>query len=121
MVSSDGKYDGPSDIARDMIEKQFKVGKSVQWGVLQAEVKEEDVPDDNTRAVLREVASRDLVNIDDTERNRRTLVGKVSGVLAAMSFAASWYCGLALVPRTAAIYLPLSFSLGFLESGKEGL
>tara|TARA_A100001035_G_C27717658_1_gene470308 strand:+ start:421 stop:882 length:462 start_codon:yes stop_codon:yes gene_type:complete len=115
------EIEGPSDVAREVIEKQFKVGKSVQWGVLQAEVEESEVPDDSTRAALREVASRDLVNIDDKERARRTLVGKASGVLAVLSFIGSIKFGLDIIPRTVAIYLPLSFSLGFLESGKQGL
>ena len=46
----------PSDVAKAIIEKQFKVGRSVQWGVLQADVDEAKVPDDNTRAALREIA-----------------------------------------------------------------
>ena len=118
MVTTDT---GPSEVAKEIIEKQFKVGKSVQWGVLQAEVDEAEVPDDNTRAALREVASRDLVNIDDKERARRTMVGKASGVLTVFSFVASLYYNLDIIPRTVAIYLPLSFSLGFIESGKQGL
>ena len=118
MVSSDT---GPSDVAKEIIEKQFKVGKSVQWGVLQADVDEAKVPDDNTRATLRDVASRELVNIDDKERARRTLVGKASGLLTVLSFAASLHYHLDIIPRTIAIYLPLSLSLGFLESGKQGL
>lgn len=110
-----------SDVAREVIEKQFKIGKKIQWGVLQADVEEEDIPDDQTRAALREVATRELVNIDDDERARRTLVGKVSGVIAAASYFGALYLGLDFVPRTAITYFPLALSIGFLESGKQGL
>ena len=110
-----------SDVAREIIEKQFKIGKRVQWGVFQGDVKEEDVPDAGTRAALREIAARELVNIDDEERARRTTVGKVGGVVAAVSYFAAVYLGLDIVPRTALTYFPLALSLGFLESGKQGL
>ena len=110
-----------SDVAREVIEKQFKIGKKIQFGVLQADVNAEDIPDDQTRAALREVATRELVNIDDEERARRTLVGKVSGAIAAVSYFGALYLGLDFVPRTAVTYFPLALSLGFLESGKQGL
>lgn len=110
-----------SDVAREIIEKQFKIGKRVQWGVFQGDVKEQDVPDAGTRAALREIAARELVNIDDEERARRTTVGKVGGVVAAVSYFAAVYLGLDIVPRTALTYFPLALSLGFLQSGKQGL
>ena len=109
------------DVAREIIEKQFKIGKRIEWGIFQADVSEDDIPDANTRTALREIASRDLVNIDDMERARRTTVGKVSGMVAALSYFGALYFGFDIFLRTAITYFPLALSLGFLESGKQGL
>ena len=110
-----------SDVAKEVIEKQFKIGKSIKWGVLQEDVKNEDIPDESTRSMLRKVAEKDLVNIDSSERSRRTLVGKVSGAIAVVSYIGSLYFGLETLPRAAITYLPVALSVGFLESGKQGL
>jgi hypothetical protein len=120
-TADENKIDSVSDVARAAIETQFKVGKSVQWGVLQADVASEEIPDDATRKARREQASNDLVNIDVEERARRTLVGKVSGALAAVSYLTSLYFSLELIPRALITYFPLAISVGFLESGKQGL
>ena len=73
------------------------------------------------RKAKRELATRQLINIDDTERNRRKLIGQATAVLTTVIYGATFYFHSGIVARAASIYLPLAFSVGFYESGKKGL
>ena len=106
---------------KEVIESQFKVGKSVVFGVFQQEPDLGKAGDEKERKAKRELATRQLVNIDDTERNRRKLIGQATAVLTTVIYGATFYFHSGIVARAASIYLPLAFSVGFYESGKKGL
>ena len=118
LMSSSQTPDFPQGEA---IEKIFKVGKSIQYGVLQADVDPSNVPSEEEQAVRKEAATRDLVNIDDKERGRRKLLGTVGSGVAAIAYAATFVFHLSLVPRILSIYFPIAFSVGFLTSSEKGL
>lgn len=106
---------------REMMQAQFKEGKSIVWGVFQKEIDPASIPDSKTQAERVAKASKDLVNIDDEERARRKVAG-----LAGLAVTVTIYCGMLYfkIPflfRAMGLYLPLSLSAGFLKSSEAGL
>jgi hypothetical protein len=104
------------------IDSQFKLGKSIQWGVLQKDVEDSAIPSEKERKERRATAAKELVNIDDKERTRRKTAG-----LVGTAFSTVLYSGLLLAGKTSfftlasVMYIPVAFSLGFFESGRKGL
>lgn len=121
--SEDGPIPSPEvrEKMKEVIETQFKVGKSVVFGVFQQEPDLDKAGTEKERKAKRDLAAQKLVNIDDTERNRRKLIGQATAVLTSVIYGATFYFHAGIVARAASIYLPLAFSVGFYESGKKGL
>lgn len=100
------------------------VGSRVKWGLFKEAIPEEEVdgsPEaERAREALREAAARDLVNIDEAERERRGLAGAAFAAGAALLAGAllwtqaAWYLRLGIFPVVALAY-------GFLLSAEEGL
>ena len=72
---------------REVITTMFKEGKSIQYGVLQADVDPSKIPSDKERKERINKATKDLVNIDDAERGRRKTIGYVGTVLSSVVYA----------------------------------
>ena len=72
---------------REVITTMFKEGKSIQYGVLQADVDPATIPSDKERKERINKATKDLVNIDDAERGRRKTIGYVGTVLSSVVYA----------------------------------
>lgn len=97
-------------------------GSSVQWGVLKVATLEVDQSPEAQarRAALREKAARDLVNIDDEERERRRVASYfvAGGAILLAAFLlwsnAPWY-------SRGAIFPVVALAWGFNLSAKEGL
>jgi len=106
---------------REVISTMFKEGKSIQYGVLQADVDPSSIPSDKERKERIAKATQDLVNIDDSERGRRKLIGIFGTALSSAVYAGTLYFHVGVVPRLAALYLPVAFSIGFLQSANKGL
>lgn len=106
---------------KEVMQKQFKVGKKIVFGVFQQDVDLNNVPSAAEQARLAEKAAKSLVNIDDAERGRRRSVGLVAGGVAAAVYAAMLSFHVAVIPRFIGLYLPLAVSAGFLKSSQEGL
>lgn len=99
----------------------FKEGKSIQYGVLQSDVNPSTIPSDKERKERVAKATKDLVNIDDLERGRRKTIGLVGSALSSAVYAGMIYFQVGLIPRLAGLYLPVAFSIGFLQSANKGL
>ena len=72
---------------REVISTMFKEGKSIQYGVLQADVDPSSIPSDKERKERIAKATQDLVNIDDSERGRRKLIGIFGTALSSAVYA----------------------------------
>jgi len=106
---------------RAAIEQTFKIGKSVQWGVLQADVDASKAPTQQEQKRRMDEAAAALTNIDAEERNRRKIAGLAGAAVACVVYGVTIYLQTGFVARAASIYLPVAFSAGFLTSSKEGL
>jgi len=106
---------------KEAIEKTFKVGKSIQWGVLQADVDPANIPSEEEQKKRIAVASTELINIDADERGRRRTAGLAGAFVASIVYGATIYFHTPFLYRAAAIYLPVAFSAGFLQSAQSGL
>lgn len=106
---------------KSVMEKQFKVGKSIAWGVLQKDVDASSIPDAETQAELRAKATSSLTNIDLTERGRRRLVGIVAATGSAAIYTGMLVFKTTFIFRLLGLYLPISIAAGFLKSADEGL
>jgi len=97
-------------------------GSSVKWGVLKEKTPRVDQTPEaqQRRAELRAQAARDLVNIDEEERERRRVASYAFAAFAAILAVfllwsnAPWYSRGALLPVVA-------FAWGYNLSAKEGL
>ena len=72
---------------REVISTMFKEGKSIQYGVLQADVDPSTIPSDKERKERIAKATKDLVNIDDAERGRRKKIGLCGAALSSAVYA----------------------------------
>jgi len=100
------------------------VGSRVKWGLLKEEVSASEIDKspiaEQKRAELRAAAARDLVNIDQDERERRRLGGLAFAALAVLLALfmlwsnTIWYGRAGLFPVVALAY-------GYLLSAEEGL
>lgn len=106
---------------KEVMQKQFQVGKKIVFGVFQQDVDSSSIPSAAEQARLEANAATKLVNIDDAERARRRSVGLVAGGVAAAVYAAMLSFHVTLIPRFIGLYLPLAVSAGFLKSAEEGL
>ena len=106
---------------KSVMEKQFKVGKSIAWGVLQKDVDASSIPDAETQAELRAQAASSLTNIDSTERDRRRLVGVIAATSSAAIYTGMLVFKTTFIFRLLGLYLPVSIAAGFLKSAEEGL
>eukprot|EP00963_Diacronema_lutheri_P007078 scaffold625_cov324-Pavlova_lutheri.AAC.112 len=94
--------------------------KKIVYGVFQQDVDASNVPDEDERRKRIEKATQELTNIDLDERGRRMKVGQVGLASTVVLAAALLVTGVPNYWR-AAIYFPLSLSLGFIDSGRTGL
>jgi hypothetical protein len=95
-------------------------GKQIYFGVLQRDVPCDCDLSEDERAARRVQAARDLVNIDQEERDRRQMAGTIGAVLTAV-LAASLLVSHAGPLTRLAIDPPFALSYGYLMSAKEGL
>jgi len=113
----------PEDVVSEGFEKVGFVGGKgvrVKWGVLQEKIADNEIlPEESERERRREQAAKDLVNIDQEERNRRLIAGGTGMVfttaLAFICASQPWYV------RYFGVSPFLGLSLGFLVSGQSGL
>jgi len=95
-------------------------GSKIMWGVFQQSVDEATLPSLEDRALRREVAAAQLVNIDGDERDRRKQAGlaflAVSTALAGVLLVTDAGAGARF-----AVAPPLFLAVGFLASWREGL
>lgn len=94
--------------------------KKIVYGVFQQDVDTKNVPEEEERKKRIEKATKELTNIDQDERGRRMKVGQV-GLASTVVLAAALLVTGAPYYWRAAIYFPLSLSLGFIDSGRTGL
>lgn len=120
-TSTDDSLDGAIEPMKVVIDKGFKVGKSIKNGVFQEDVNPDDIPPEEVQSLLIEEASANLMNIDINERNRRRNIGNVGAGLTAMLYGALIVTHVPLFTRTLALFFPVSLSYGFRKSGDEGL
>lgn len=118
LMSSSSNEESPM---KSVMEKQFKVGKSIAWGVLQKDVDASSIPDAETQAELRAQAESSLTNIDSTERGRRRLVGVIAATSSAAIYTGMLVFKTTFIFRLLGLYLPVSIAAGFLKSAEEGL
>jgi hypothetical protein len=123
MKMSDGTQEltGGIGVMKDSIDKQFKLGKSITYGVLQTDVDTSNVPSKKEQAAMRKQAAAELVNIDTAERDRRKNAAKVGAVVSTVLYGGLIYAKVSFLPMAAALYLPVAFSYGFYKSGEQGL
>lgn len=95
-------------------------GKRIFFGVLQQKVNASDVPGEQERALRREAAADQLVNIDMPERDRRRLAGTALSVCTA-ALAVGLVAAHAPPLTRFAIAPPLFLSYGYLASAETGL
>jgi hypothetical protein len=103
------------------MQKQFKEGKKITFGVFQTDVDPAQVPDAPARERLVAEASSSLNNIDQAERSRRRLVGVGAAAASTAIYSAMLYFNVGFIGRLVGLYLPVSISAGFLKSAQEGL
>lgn len=104
-----------------VMQKQFKQGKSIVFGVFQQDIDAASIPSASEQKERVAKATEQLVNIDDAERARRKTVGLGALGAAVAVYAGMLSLGVGLVPRFLGLYLPLAISAGFLKSSQEGL
>lgn len=95
-------------------------GRKIYLGVLQRDVDPDTVPSMEERAGRRDNAARELVNIDDDERERRLYVG---GALSVVTLALGAFLLTSHAPAVErlAIAPPLFLSYGYIASWQKGL
>lgn len=113
-----------SDEFDDALAEQFKQmyatpGKRIKWGVFKEDVGAVATSPEKQEA-LRDAAASSLTNIDADERERRALVGKVTGAFCVALAVAQISTGAPPGAR-AVMALPLFFALGFTGSAETGL
>ena len=113
-----------SDGFDDALAEQFKEmyatpGKRIKWGVFKEDVGAVATSPEEQEA-LRDAAACALTNIDADERERRALVGKVTGAFCVALAVAQLSTGAPAGAR-AVMALPLFFAFGFTASAKTGL
>lgn len=106
---------------KTVMQKQFKEGKKITFGVFQTDVDPAQVPDALARKRLVAEASSSLNNIDRAERGRRRLVGVGAAAASTAIYSAMLYFNVGFIGRLVGLYLPVSLSAGFLKSAQEGL
>lgn len=124
LKNRDGADDELKDAIKPMqsvVKSQFKIGKSINFGVFQKDVDVKSMPDLETRNLLRKDASIKLNNIGLQERDRRELVGKYGFFITALLWIGFIFYDVPLQTRVLGLYFPVSLTYGFLESSKEGL
>jgi hypothetical protein len=101
-----------------------KEGKSIYFGVFTNDAKKDaTTPED--AAVLRQLATENLTNIDDAERARRDQAGDIMGIVSALYiiwaslFADDGGFG-GHVLRMVAV-MPIFLAYGYKKSAKDGL
>jgi hypothetical protein len=104
-----------------VIDKGFKIGKSIKNGVFQEDVNPDDVPSAEVQTKLMEEAATNLMNIGIDERNRRRTIGTIGAGLTAILYGALIVTHVPMFTRTLALFFPVSLSYGFKKSGDEGL
>lgn len=123
-VSTDDSVEaleGAIEPMKKAIDSGFKEGKSIAWGVLQRDLDESKIPDLQERKKLRAQASKELVNIDNAERNRRKLAGSIGAVISTVLYGVLVTTKVSTMTLGLSMYVPVAFSLGFIESGRKGL
>ena len=121
MLEEDEVLEGAIGPMKVAIDKGFKIGKSITWGVLQREVDPKKVPNDAGQTARRATAASELVNIDDKERSRRKTAGSVGAVVSTVLYGVLVSAKVSALSLGLAMYLPVAFSMGFIESGRQGL
>lgn len=117
----ESNLDGAIEPMKIAIDKGFKIGKSISWGVFQKDVDESEIPDKKERESRKEAAAVALVNIDGQERSRRKTAGTVGAVISTILYGVLITAHVGPLTLGGAMYMPVAFSLGFLESGRKGL
>ena len=87
------------------------------------EDEDEDESEADTAAACssKEAAAVALVNIDGQERSRRKTAGTVGAVISTILYGVLITAHVGPLTLGGAMYMPVAFSLGFLESGRKGL
>ena len=119
--SSEDSLDGAIEPMKIAINSGFKEGKSIAWGVLQRDLDESDIPNDKEREKRKKEASKELINIDSNERNRRKIAGSIGAVFSTILYGVLVTTKVSAITLGLSIYFPIALSLGFIESGRKGL
>ena len=104
-----------------VIEKKFQIGRSIKFGISQQEIDSTKIGSLSERSEMIKNAEDGLTNIDNLERGRRKLIGQIFAGISVLAYSSALYVHAPIFIRAIATYLPVAVSVGFLQSGKDGL